>query len=124
MSENNGEGANEFVDQPEARDAKTGERVPEPVQTSAEETAPQPAAVAEAVKAAITQQGVNQIKLEPCPCGVANVNLIIDIAQGGKVGRGTCGACGIWGVDFLAPRSQDQELIGKACAKAWNEAPR
>ena len=106
----NGETANKFEEKP--------------VKTAAEETAPKPSEVADAVKQAIAQQGVRQIKLAPCPCGAVNVNLVLDIAQGGKIGRSTCGACGIWGVDFLAPRSKDQELIGNAAAKAWNEAPR
>jgi len=52
------------------------------------------------------------------------VNLLIDLPQGSKVGRAGCSACGVWGVDFLAPRTQDQELVGKHAAKAWNEAPR
>jgi len=38
--------------------------------------------------------------------------------QGTKVGRATCGSCGVWGVDFLAPRTQEQEPVGKAAAKA------
>ena len=112
MSENN-EDANEF--------GITAE-----VLTPAEETAPQPSELPEAVKRALERQapGVQQIVLAPCPCGTATVNLIIDLPQGSKVGRGTCGACGVWGIDFLAPRSQDKDLIGKASAKAWNEAPR
>ena len=104
---------NEFEDQPE-------------VKTAAEETAPQPSEVSDAVKQALAQQapGVVQIQLAPCPCGTVNVNLVIELAQGSKIGRGTCGACGVWGIDFLAPRSQDKELLGKTAAKAWNEAPR
>lgn len=110
MSENN-QDPNEFKDQPE-------------VKTPAEETAPKPEAVHEAVKQAIAQSAVQQIKLEPCPCGTPNVNLLLDVAPNNKVGRASCGACGVWGVDFLAPRTKDNELIGKAAAKAWNEAPR
>ena len=111
MSENN-EDPNEFEEKP--------------VQTPAEETAPQPSEVSEAVQRALARQapGVTQIKLAPCPCGTANVNLLIDLPQGEKVGRGTCGACGVWGIDFLTPRSNDKELLGRAAAKAWNEAPR
>lgn len=114
MSENN-EGANEFEDQP--------------VQTPAEETAPKPTDtvdVSAAVKQALERQapGVTQIQLAPCPCGTPNVNLLIDVPQGNKVGRGTCGSCGVWGIDFLVPRSQDKDLLGRAAAKAWNEAPR
>jgi hypothetical protein len=98
---------------------------PDPaIKTAAEETAPKPSEVHDAVRQALAQQGVKQIKLAPCPCGVTAVNLMIDIPQGNKIGRSTCGACGVWGVDFLAPRTQDQELIGTAAAKAWNEAPR
>ena len=112
MSDNK-EDPNEFEDQPE-------------VQTAAEETAPQTEEVAGAVKRALQRQapGVTQIQLEPCPCGTVNVNLLVDLPQGGKVGHGTCGSCGVWGVDFLAPRSNDKELIASAAAKAWNEAPR
>ncbi|MCK5090232.1 MAG: hypothetical protein KAQ88_09645 [Hyphomicrobiaceae bacterium] len=112
MSESN-EDANEF-------------ETPAEVQTPAEETAPAPSELPDAVKQALARQAPNvtQIVLAPCPCGTANVNLLIDIPQGSKVGRGTCGACGVWGVDFLAPRSQDKEIMGKAAAKAWNEAPR
>jgi len=96
-----------------------------PVQTPAEETAPEPSAVHEAVKEALVQRpSVQRINLEPCPCGAVNVNLIVDVGQGTKVGRATCGACGIWGVDFLSPRTNDKELFGKAASKAWNEAPR
>lgn len=113
MSETN-EDANEFA----------GDPADDQVKTPAEETAPQPDAVADAVKTALAEQGVTQIQLAPCPCGAVNVNLILDMAQGSKVGRASCGSCGIWGVDFLAPRTQDQELVGKAAAKAWNEAPR
>lgn len=111
------EDTNEFEDQPETL-AK--------VQTAAEETAPEPAAVSAAVKRALERQapGVTQIKLEPCPCGTVNVNLLVDLPQGSKVGHGTCGSCGVWGIDFLAPRSNDKELIATAAAKAWNEAPR
>ena len=78
------------------------------------------------MKRALERQapGVTQIKLEPCPCGTVNVNLLVDLPQGSKVGHGTCGSCGVWGVDFLAPRSNDKELIASAAAKAWNEAPR
>ena len=112
MSDNK-EDPNEFEDQPE-------------VQTAAEETAPQPEEVAGAVKRALERQapGVTQIKLEPCPCGTVNVNLLVDLPQGSKVGHGTCGSCGVWGVDFLAPRTNDKELIASAAAKSWNEAPR
>jgi hypothetical protein len=113
VSENN-EIANEFDSQPE---------VPI-VPTPAEETAPAPAAVAEGVKEALKQKGMAQVMLQPCPCGVAGVNLILDLPERGKVGRATCSACGAWGIDFLAPRTKDQELIGVAAAKAWNEAPR
>lgn len=96
-----------------------------PVQTPAEETAPKPSAVHEAVKKALVPSTVSQkINLEPCPCGAVKVNLMVDVGQGTKIGRATCGACGVWGVDFLAPRTQDQELFGKAASKAWNEAPR
>jgi len=97
-----------------------------PVQTPAEETAPEPSKVSEAVKEALARQapGVQQIVLAPCPCGTANVNLLIDLPQGTKVGRASCGACGVWGVDFLAPRTNDKDLLGKSAAKAWNEAPR
>ena len=80
-----------------------------------------PAAVREALREPVP---VAQIQLAPCPCGVTNVNLLIDLPQGSKVGRAGCSACGVWGVDFLAPRTQDQELVGKHAAKAWNEAPR
>lgn len=114
MSETN-EDANDFAGDP----AENAE-----VQTPAEETAPKPAALAEAVKVALAEQRVTQVQLAPCPCGTPNVNLILDMAQGSKVGRASCSACGIWGVDFLAPRTQDQDLVGKAAAKAWNEAPR
>jgi len=111
VSENN-EDANEFD-------------TPAEVQTAAEETAPEPSEVHDAVKQALNvPQVTDQIMLEPCPCGTANVNLLIDVPQGSKVGRATCGACGIWGVDFLAPRSQDKEIMGRAATKVWNEAPR
>lgn len=107
------------------KDRKELETPPE-VQTAAEETAPKPAKVANAVKRALERQapGVTQIELQACPCGTVNVNLLVDLPQGSKVGHGTCGSCGVWGVDFLAPRSNDKELIATAAAKAWNEAPR
>lgn len=115
MSETNEE-ANEFA----------GDPAEETVKTPAEETAPaaDPDAVSEAVARALAEQKVTQVQLAPCPCGTANVNLLIDLPQGSKVGRAGCSACGVWGVDFLAPRTQDQDLVGKAAAKAWNEAPR
>ena len=97
----------------------------EDVPSQQEEAAPKPEAVAEAVREAIKQNpGAIQMELAPCPCGTPNVNLMIDLPQGAKVGRAGCGTCGVWGVDFLAPRTQDQDLLGKAAAKAWNEAPR
>lgn len=87
---------------------------------------PGPDAVADAVKQAIAaQQATGQrINLAPCPCGERNVTVMLDIPQGSKVGRATCGTCGTWGVDFLVPRSQDQNLAGKKAAEAWNDAPR
>lgn len=96
------------------------------VQTAAEETAPKAKKVDAAVKRALEKQapGVQQIELQPCPCGTVAVNLLVDLPQGSKVGHGTCGSCGVWGVDFLSPRSNDKELIANAAAKAWNEAPR
>jgi len=101
-------------------------KTPAEVLTPAEETAPQPSEVPDAVKQALARQapGVQQIVLASCPCGTANVNLLIDVPQGSKVGRATCGSCGIWGVDFLAPRTNDKDLFGKTASKAWNEAPR
>lgn len=63
-------------------------------------------------------------QLSPCACGATDFNLMIELPQSSKVGRATCGACGTWGIDFLAPRTQDQNLISGAAAKAWNEAPR
>lgn len=98
------------------------------VETPAEETAPEPSAVHAAVKEALVPPAnrppVTQIPLAPCPCGNNETNLLLDVPQGQKVGRATCSICGIWGVDFLVPRSQDQELVGQAASKAWNEAPR
>jgi len=98
------------------------------VETPAEETAPtaqpEPSAVHEGVKKAIAEQAAKQIQLAPCPCGSPESNLMLDVPQGSKIGRASCGACGVWGVDFLVPRVQDQELVGKYAAKAWNEAPR
>jgi len=100
------------------------------VQTPAEQAAPDaepaPAAVAEAVKQAIIEQppAVQQIKMAPCPCAGGETNLLLDVPQGSKVGRASCSMCGVWGVDFLVPRTQEQELVAKAAAKAWNEAPR
>ena len=82
-----------------------------------------PAAVAEAVKNALAMQAAQKIDMAPCPCGSLVENLMLSIGQG-QVGRATGGCCGIWGVDFLVPRTQDQEIIAKAAAKAWNEAPR
>jgi hypothetical protein len=108
------------------KDRKEPEDQPE-VQTAAEETAPQPSKkVDNAVKKALEKQapGVQQIELQPCPCGTVGVNLLVDLPQGSKVGHGTCGSCGVWGVDVLAPRSNDEKLIANAAAKAWNEAPR
>ena len=106
MSETNGE-ANEFD---------------EGVKSNQEEAAP--TAVSEAVQKALSENNITQVQLAPCPCGTPNVNLLIDLPQGSKVGRAGCSACGVWGVDFLAPRTQDQEILGSATAKAWNEAPR
>lgn len=86
-----------------------------------------PEAVHDAVKAAIAsdqEQAAGLVQLGQCPCGAANMNLMLEIPQGAKVGRATCGTCGVWGVDFLAPRTQDQNVVSVAAAKAWNEAPR
>ena len=95
------------------------------------EDEPRPEAVAAAVREALpdfetsaTDPRVQQIPLLPCPCGSTEANLMLDVPQGQKVGRATCSLCGVWGVDFLVPRSQDQNLIGAAASKAWNEAPR
>lgn len=96
----------------------------EGVKSNQEEAAPVAAPVAEAVSRALAENNVTQVQLAPCPCGTPNVNLLIDLPQGSKVGRAGCSACGVWGVDFLAPRTQDQDLVGNAAAKAWNEAPR
>jgi len=116
VSESN-EDANEF---------ETPAEVLTPAEETAPEAMPNTEAVHEAVHRALAKQAPNVVQrnLEPCPCGTDNVNLLIDVAQGSKVGRATCGACGIWGVDFLAPRSQDKELMGRAATKVWNEAPR
>lgn len=94
----------------------------ENVKSNQEEAAP--TAVNEAVARALAESKVTQVQLAPCPCGTPNVNLLIDLPQGSKVGRAGCSACGVWGVDFLAPRTQDQEIVGHAAGKAWNEAPR
>lgn len=90
------------------------------------ELEPEPSAVHAAVKEALIpeQPAVQQIKLAPCPCSAGETNLMLDAPAGSKVGRASCSVCGVWGVDFLVPRSQSQELIATAAAKAWNEAPR
>jgi len=87
---------------------------------------PEPAEVAAAVRQAIVEQqpAVTQTDLLPCVCSDGQTNLMIDVPNGQKIGRATCSVCGVWGVDFLVPRSQDQNLIGAAASKAWNEAPR
>jgi len=107
VTENN-EVSNEFEDQPDAE--------------------PEPSAVHAAVKNAIehsaTDPRVQQVPLAPCPCGTGEPNLMLDVPQGQKIGRASCSLCGVWGVDFLVPRTQDQNLIGAAASKAWNEAPR
>ena len=112
MNDNNDE-QSEPIDQPE-------------VPTASEEAAPEPkpSQVHDAVRSALANEMAQHVVLSSCPCGSTNVNLMIDLPQGSKVGRATCGACGTWGVDFLAPRTQDQDLLGKVAAKAWNEAPR
>lgn len=92
---------------------------------TAGEVVADPSAVHEAVKAALDVTAPPKIELLPCACGAPEVNLVIDAPrQGEKVGRVSCSDCGAWGVDFLVPRTQDQELIGKKAAQAWNEAPR
>lgn len=115
MSESN-ETPNEFEEAPTAAPD-------EPVKTPAEETAPN-VELSDAVKEAIAKQGVTRIDLAPCPCGAQNVNLMLELDANSKIGRASCGSCGAWGIDFLAPRTQDKELVGRAAAKAWNEAPR
>ena len=99
---------------------------PDHVASNQEEAAPTAdnPKIQEAVARALAEGKVTQVELAPCPCGVPGVNLLIDLPQGSKVGRAGCSACGVWGVDFLAPRTQNQELVGQAAGKAWNEAPR
>lgn len=82
-----------------------------------------PDAAAEAIQRALAGAKRGP-QLRPCACGATEFNLMIELPQSSKVGRATCGACGTWGIDFLAPRTQDQNLISSAAAKAWNEAPR
>lgn len=101
-----------------------------PIETNQEEAAPEaqppedPNKVAEAIAKALESQGPPRASLKGCPCGeLQEPKINIDVSQD-KVGRATCGGCGVWGVDFLVPRTQDQNLIGAAAAKAWNDAPR
>ena len=93
-----------------------------------EEEAPtaEPSEVHEAVKTAIAEQQpvVAQVQLALCPCSDGETNLMLDVPQGSKVGRASCSTCGVWGVDFLMPRTQDKDIISAAASKAWNEAPR
>ncbi len=117
MSENE-EVGNKFADDPaDQQDAM--------VNTPSEETAPHPTAVADAVNEALQKQapGKVAIQLNDCPCGSAG-DLMLDVPQGTKVGRASCSNCGVWGVDFLVPRTNNQEILAKAAGKAWNEAPR
>jgi len=85
---------------------------------------PLPETIEAAVKNAIAAKTPQRIELRPCPCGELSVTLMMDAAPNSKIGRATCGTCGTWGVDFLVPRSQDQNLVGMKAAEAWNEAPR
>jgi len=82
------------------------------------------AEVAPEILEALAKAQPNKVELRPCGCGAAEPNVMIDVPNGAKIGRVTCGTCGVWGVDFLAPRTQDQNVTGAAAAKAWNEAPR
>ena len=82
-----------------------------------------------AVQKALDQGAARRIEIAPCMCG-ANapgtppVDLTVRMQQGSQVARASCSGCGVWGVDFLVPQTNNQELVAVAAAKAWNEAPR
>lgn len=91
--------------------------------------APSQDALNAAVQTALAQGAAKRVEIRPCMCG-ANapgtdpVDLTIRMEQNSKVGRVCCSGCGVWGVDFLVPLTNNQELIAQAATKAWNEAPR
>ena len=108
---------NDKMEKPMSEDQAPTPEVPSEHVGAAEELPPE-------VLDAIAKAQAGKQALSPCMCGAAEPNVVIEIPNGTKIGRATCGECGIWGVDFLAPRSQDQNVIGAAATKAWTEAPR
>ena len=124
MTENN-ETPNDFVQTPEeetAPQAKVESHNQQGGVTAAEVNGEQ-SNVQEAVQAALAKAGVKEVLIQPCICGETK-DLSIKVAQNSAVGRVTCAGCGIWGVDFLVPAVNDQDIVGRAATKAWNEAPR
>ena len=87
---------------------------------------PEPSAVHKAVTDAIAQtQEENKVELSACPCMKHDpAEIVVESQQGTKVGHAICSHCGVWGVEFLIPRTQDQNVLARAAAKAWNDAPR
>ena len=61
---------------------------------------------------------------QPCPCGAVPEQLVLEVNQESKVGRATCGNCGVWGVDFLRGLAREQEPILDKAQAAWDAAPR
>lgn len=87
---------------------------------------PEPSEVHAAVVEELAKENPDMVRIEmaPCACGQPMEKLTLDTSGNNKVGRVVCGQCGIWGVEFLIPRTDQQEVVGKAATKAWNEAPR
>jgi len=108
-----GETPNDFVDQ-------SGDDVP----SQQEEAAPEPSAVHEAIKNALTDAGIPQITLAPCPCGEVPDGLIMECSERAKIGRAAGQCCGSWYVEYLNRFEGDQNKMLVNAVKAWNDSPR
>jgi hypothetical protein len=79
---------------------------------------------AEAAASGAKQEQPEKREFKACPCGVVPEQLLLEVPQQGKVGRATCGTCGVWGMDFLRGHTQDPEAILDKAHAAWDSAPR
>jgi len=105
--------ANEF-------DKEPGDDVP----SQQEEAAPEPSAVHEAIKTALTDAGIPQITLAPCPCGEVPNGLIMECSERAKFGRAAGQCCGSWYIEYFNRFESDQNKMLAYAVTAWNDSPR
>ena len=91
--------------------------------------APTPNAKPDAKPAVVIPEGRADITgkkriYTPCPCGAVPEQLLLEVNQESKVGRVTCGTCGVWGLDFLRGHEREQEGILDKAQASWDAAPR